>query len=108
MQGGEYRKIIDVSTDLICTKGYNETFRTYFEEFQAAQDIKVPWKSCPYPTGSYKLSNFLIQDYGDVLPPYMPGSERWQFQIRYSKEEVEYGGFNAYITLRTEQSLLNG
>lgn len=108
MQGGEYRKIHEASQDLLCTTGYNDTFRPYFDDFQDASDPKVPWKTCPYHPGHYRLNNYVIHDYGDLLPPYLPGSEKWKFEITYFKDGVEYGGFNAYVILRTEKSLLEG
>jgi hypothetical protein len=108
MQGGEYRKIFEVQTYEICKNGYNETLRPYFDDFQAASTPKVAWKTCPYPAGKYDVKNFRFEDYGSLIPPYMPGSERWQMQLRYFRDGKAYGGYNAYATLRTEKSLLAG
>lgn len=55
LQGGQYRKMVDtIHGEKLCTLGYNETFRDYFENFQAHQDHPVAWKTCPYPAGSKK------------------------------------------------------
>jgi hypothetical protein len=108
MQGGEYRKIFESTVNEFCKNGYNETFKPYYDDFQAASTPQVPWKTCPYPEGKYKLKNFRMEDHGSLIPPYLPGSERWQMQVRHLKDDEAYGGFNIYVTLRTEQSLLAG
>jgi hypothetical protein len=108
MQGGQYRRLFERTADDICTKGYNETFRPYFDDFQAVSTPKVTWKTCPYPKGDYDLKNYMIEDHGNLLPPYLPGNERWQIQLRYFKGDKPYGGANVYATLRSEKSLLEG
>jgi hypothetical protein len=108
MQGGNYKKTLEGSMNEICKNGYNETFRPYFDNLQSAQTPKVAWKTCPYPANKYELKNFRFEDYGSLLPPYLPGSERWQLQIRYAREGEVYGGFNMYVTMRNKQSLLAG
>jgi hypothetical protein len=108
MQGGEYRKIFERRVDELCKTGYNETFKPYFEDFQAVQTPPVPWKACPYPKGVYEMKNYHIEDYGGLIPPYVPGGEKWQMQVRYILDSEFIGGFNAFLTLRSEKSLLEG
>ena len=109
MQGGQYRKIFGTEGGEICTNAYNETFREYYDKFQAAQTIQVPWKTCPYPDGPNEINNFYVEDYGGLLPAYVPGSEKWKVEVMfYENDTVKVGGYNIYMTLRNEKSLLNG
>lgn len=106
LQGGEYRKMIEKFIETPCTSLYIEPYRQYFEKYQAAQKYPVAWKTCPYPPGPNELKNFLFEDYGSLLPPYIPGGEKWRFEIRHFVNNEMLGGFNAYVILRSEQSLL--
>jgi hypothetical protein len=108
LQGGEYRKIFHLEFDGLCKHAYNETYRSYFENFQAKQDHTVKWKTCPYPAGPNRVNKFYIEDYGNLIPPYIPGNERWLIKNRFVKNGKPIGGSNAYGILRNEQSLLNG
>lgn len=109
MQGGQYRKMFGGEEDKICTTAYNETFRDYYDQFQSCQTTQVPWKTCPYPDGPNELKNFYIEDYGNYLPAYLPGSEKWKVEVMfYENETVEVGGYNIYVSLRNQRSLLNG
>ena len=49
-----------------------------------------------------------MEDTEDFLPPYIPGNEKWEFQLRFSKGEEVLGGYNAYVIIRDEASLLEG
>jgi hypothetical protein len=57
MQGGEYRKIFEKTAEKICKNCYNKTYKPYFDDFQAASNPKVPWKTCPYPEGKYDVKS---------------------------------------------------
>ena len=108
-QGGQYKKFVDRSTDNICSSIYNETYREIYEDFQAHQKYQkypVPWKVCPYPTGPNEIFDYYVADYGSMLPPYVPESEKWKIEVRYFKGDEMLGGFNGYATLRNERSLL--
>lgn len=106
LQGGQYKKIFDKNIYTICSTLYNETFREIYEDFQTHQKYQVPWKTCPYPTGPNEIFNYYLEDFGSMLPPYVPGGEKWKMDIRYFKGDELLGGFSAYLTLRSERSLL--
>lgn len=91
----------------LCINLYNETYREQFEDFQTYQEHPVPWLSCPWPTGDNEIHNYMVKDYGSLLPPYIPGGEKWRIELRISKDNVTLGGYNGYGMLRSEQSLLN-
>lgn len=105
-QGGQYKKIADKTVDKICATLYNETFREYYENFQASQKNPVPWNTCPYPTGPNEINDYYVEDYGSMLPAYVPGSEKWKLEVRILKEKAILGGYNLYFILRSERSLL--
>lgn len=105
-QGGSYKKIVEKSFGSFCTNVYNESIREYFENFQNYQKYQVPWKSCPYPDGPNEINDYVVEDYGKLLPPYIPGSEKWKIEVRFSKENETIGGYNLYGIIRTEKSLL--
>lgn len=105
-QGGQYKKIGDKQLDTLCTTLYNETYRVAFEDFQTYQKYPVAWKTCPYPAGPNEIMDFCIEDYGSMLPPYIPGGEKWKLEVRLLKDGKVLGGYNLYLILRTEKSLL--
>jgi hypothetical protein len=92
----------------ICTLGYNETYRTHFEFFQSHQKIAVPWKTCPYPTGPNKLSNYLAKDYAEYMPEYFPGNEKWKLETHFLQDGKVVGGTIVYALLRNHRSLMMG
>jgi hypothetical protein len=107
-QGNQYKKIFDKTINNLCTLMYNETFREYFDDFQRHQKYPVESKTCPYPTGPNEIKNFMFQDYGNLLPPYVPGNEKWKLEIRYIYGEEILGSFNFYGLLRNQKSLMMG
>lgn len=105
-QGGQYKKMGDRAFPRICESLYNDSIRSYWDDFQASQLHPVPWKTCPYPTGRNEITNFLISDYADFLPPYVPGSEKWRVDVYYTKNGEIYGGFRLFLIFRNHNSLL--
>lgn len=107
-QGGQYKKLFEKGVNELCTAMYDEKNRIYFEKLQERKKYPVPWLTCPYPAGPNEISNLLLEDYGSVLPPHVPGGEKWKMEVNFIKNDVVIGGFNIYCTLRSEKSLLNG
>lgn len=85
-----------------------DSLKLAYADFHDHCIVNVPWKSCPYPKGRNEVKGFYIQDLDQNLPPYLPGGEKWQFQIRYLKDEEEIGGYNFFVLVRSEKSLLDG
>jgi Protein of unknown function (DUF1091) len=104
--GGGYKMIAEKTFEGFCRSLYNDTIREYYEEFQEYQEVNIPWKTCPYPTGTNVLTNYVFQDYGDYLPPYLPGSEKWKVEIRYVEKGEVLGGYNIYAIMRNMRSLM--
>lgn len=100
--------MVDYKIEYLCSTLYNETNRPYWDDFQASQKDPEEWETCPYPTGPNEIRNFLIKDYGNFLPPYIPGGEKWRIDVRVLKDDEILGGYNLYATLRTQKSLMNG
>jgi hypothetical protein len=68
----------------------------------------VEWLTWPYPTGKNEIKNYYVTDYGNLLPPYIPGGEKWRIEVRYIKDGEVVGGYEVYGILRNQNSLMNG
>ena len=106
-QGGQYKKMFDKRLDKFCTTLYVDTFKNSYNRFNDASLVKIPFGTCPYPSGKNEINNLMFDDDG-LLPPYIPGSEKWKAEIRFLKNEEILGGFNIYAIIRSEQSLMKG
>lgn len=104
-QGGQYKKIFEKSEINFCKTFYQDYVREYYEDYQAHSTNPTPWNTCPYPAGSNEIVNYAIND-DSLLPPYLPGSEKWKVEMMLKKNGEDFGGYNIYVTLRTEQTLL--
>lgn len=107
LQGGQYKKIFNKRLDKFCLTMWNEAYKSYYDKFNDALSVRVPWATCPYPKVNNTLTNLIISNEG-ALPPYVPGGEQWRINVRYIKAEEILGGYNLYMLLRSEQSILQG
>lgn len=108
LQGNQYKKIADKRIAINCEQLYNESYREHYEDFNKFLKYPIPWKTCPMPNHTNEIKNYFLQDYCDILPPYVPGSEKWKIEARLFKDGVELGGYNWYGILRNERSILAG
>lgn len=110
LMGGQYKKIFDVKNDDLCKLAWKEPYRKEFNYFQSTQAHPVPWGVCPYPAGPNFVNKYMVNDdLGDFLPPRMPGgSENWQLKLTFFQKSDGkiVGGYNLYVILRTEETLL--
>lgn len=100
LQGGQYKQMGEKTMGELCKNLYNETYREQFEKFMEHQEYAVPWMTCPWPTGPNEIHNYMMQDYGSYLPPYIPGGEKWRLEVRIMKDNVTLGGYNYYGILK--------
>ena len=100
LQGGQYKQMIEKSFEHMCDALYIEVHKSFFERYQEHTTNPVPWKTCPYPAGSNEVNNFLVEDTGNILPPYIPGNEKWKIEARFLREGKTLGGYNIYAILR--------
>lgn len=107
-QGNQYKKIAEKDLGKFCDVLYVDNLKELYEDMQSHIATSVQWKTCPYPKGPNEVHNYLLKDMSNILPPYVPGSEKWQLQIRFHKDNEVLGGYNVYALLRSEESLLNG
>lgn len=105
-QGGQYKQIMDKTMQNLCKAFYQDNLRGVVEDYQAHTTNPVAWKTCPYPAGSSEVKNYLVKDAGSMLPPYIPGGEKWKVAFMFSRNGVELGGYNVYGILRNNASLL--
>ena len=106
-QGGQYKKMGDKKLDNFCKSLYQEAVEKPFSQFYEASSFKIPFNTCPFPAGENEVNNLIVDDNG-MLPPYIPGGEKWRLDVRYLKQDKVLGGFNVYAMIRNEQSLLKG
>lgn len=104
-QGGQYKKLFDKKLEQFCTTIYMEAYKSYYDKFNSFSSVQVPFGTCPYPIVNNTLTNLLISNEG-LLPPYLPGGEKWRMNVRYIKAEEVLGGYNLYVLVRSEQSVL--
>lgn len=105
-QGNQYKKIGDKNIKNFCSTVYMDNHQELFEDYQSHTSNPVPWKTCPYPKGSNEVKNFLLKNSASLLPPYIPGGEKWKIEVRFFRGEAELGGYNIYGLLRSNASLL--
>lgn len=106
-QGGQYKKMLDKRFDKFCKSLYVEVIKGPYAKFYDSSTIKLPFGTCPYPEGKNEITNLIFDDEG-MLPPYIPGGEKWRVDLRFVNKEEVFGGYNVYAMIRNEQSLLKG
>ena len=90
----------------LCDFLYQPTIEDWFKNLHNHMKVNVPFGTCPYPKGENEITNFLIKDDG-LLPPYVPGNERWKVEVRFAREKI-LGGYDVIGLLRTQKSLMEG
>ena len=104
-RGGQYKLFAEKFIPKYCETLYIEEFKEYYESFQSSLTYPQPWKACPYLPGKNEVNNFVAYDKG-VFPPYIPGGEKWRIDVRFKKGDEVLGGYNVYILVRNDESLL--
>lgn len=108
-QGGQYKLMFEKQMGNLSEQLYNEANHEFWDNFQSHQKFPVAWKTWPYPAGPNEIKNFYLDDYGKLIPPYVPGREKWRIEVRYTivgSDEI-VGGYDAYGVLRNHNSLMN-
>ena len=106
-QGGQYKKMSEKKMETFCQFLYKDAYKIDVVNFFDSLTVKIPYGTCPVPAGEYDVSNFLMTNNG-LLPPYIPGGEKWKINARYIKGTEVVGGYNVYALVRNEQSLISG
>lgn len=107
-QGNQYKHMFGKELGKFCDVLYQPSLENIFNGIHEHGKVKVAWKTCPYPKGPNEAYNYLLQDAGNILPPYLPGGEKWKLELRYFNGSDVLGGYNMFALLRNEQSLLSG
>lgn len=105
-QGNQYKVMFSKNLGKYCEVLYQEHLRTKYEEVQNYTKVKFPWKTCPWTKGRNGLNNYRLEDTEKMLPVYIPGNEKWEFQLRFLRDQEVLGGYNAYVIIRDEKSIL--
>ena len=48
--------------------------------------------------GNHSAKNFAIRE-AKILPPYLPGGEKWKFEVKFFKGLEQVGGYVVYATI---------
>lgn len=105
-QGGQYKKMGEKALLKFCSSLYQDNIKTIYEDYQAHTSNPVAWDTCPFPAGSNEVFNYALNNPEDVMPPYVPGGEKWKAEFRFSREGEILGGYNIYGIVRNEKSIL--
>lgn len=60
---------------------------------------------CPLKAQTIAVNNYTPKDFGDFLPEYIPGNERWKIKAIFSEDGKPLAGFDLYAILRTKESM---
>ena len=106
MQGGQYKEIFAKHVDAVCEGLYTEMMKDHMEALFSNLVKPIKWKTCPIPAGPNEFMNFFVED--NFLPPYIPGGEKWLFEVRINEGDECIGGYRIYTIIRNEKTLLQG
>lgn len=106
LQGGQYKLMWDYSFKDGCASFYQPAYKSTFEDYQSHTTHPVAYNTCPYPAGTNEVKNYFVRDVQNLLPPYVPGNERWKVEVRVLRKGEVLGGWNFYGMLRNEKSLM--
>ena len=104
-QGGQYKKIGDKRLNKFCTTLYTDSFKKVFDDYYEASLVKTPFGTCPFPVMQNEVTNFYISEDG-MLPQYIPGGEKWKIHMRFIKDSDVLGGYNIYMLIRNEKTMI--
>lgn len=107
-QGGSYKLMVEKYFKDFCESLYQESYKDFFEDYQAHTDKPVAYKTCPYPVTKQDLRNYFVRDQTNLLPPHIPGNEKWKLFFRFIRNETVLGGYDFYLIFRNGKSLLWG
>lgn len=105
-QGNTYKYWMTKELGGVCSAIYKDMMKDIFLEYHNHAKVSIPWKTCPYPKGPNELNNLTFAKIEELLPPYIPGNEKWKIEMRFHRDDEELGGYNLYVTVRSEETLL--
>lgn len=108
LQGGQYKKMFEKNYDHFCDIFYAPEHKVYYEDYQSHVTDPVPWNTCPYPSGPGEVTNYLLDGADNILPPYMPGNEKWKLVVRMLRDGKVLGGYDFYVIFRNMKTLIEG
>ena len=107
-QSGQYKKMGEKLMDQgLCKALYVDAFKSEYMKFYDASSVKIPFGTCPYPSVNNTLTNLMFSDPG-LMPPYIPGGEKWRIDLKYFLNDEFLGGYRIFGLVRNERSLLQG
>jgi hypothetical protein len=95
-----------------CDTFYLEAHRKIYESFYGYFSPNVIFGTCPFPAGNYSMSDypFSEEDFEKLVPPYIPGSEKWRIFLKLSINGTAKGGgvYDFTISHKDRMTVLSG
>lgn len=107
LSGGQYKKIFGNIFGPFCDFVYSKNIEKEFKAALAKSNSTTAYGTCPIPPQTFEVIDYAPEGAGDVIPPYMPGNERWKVDLWGTKNGEVVSGFRVYAILRDEQKLFD-
>lgn len=106
-QGGQYKLMVEKSLGQFCDIFYAEPHREVYESFSDYYTPNVEFGTCPFPANNYSMRDYLISNekFEKLIPPYIPGSEKWKIVFKVLLDGKVRGGNVFYVTIRHEDRM---
>ena len=104
-QGGQYKLMVEKHLGQLCDFFFNEMHKEVWEDVMNHSDKFIPGKTCPFPAGLYTIRNYMLKGLVEMIPPYVPGSEKWKGVAEYRLNETVLGGMTFYFTLINDKNM---
>jgi hypothetical protein len=108
LSGGQYKKIFGHNIGGACDVAYEKhvepEVRRYWKHYT---NISFPYGTCPFTPEFFKVTEYHPKDFGDWLPPYLPGNERWRVTTWLHAGDKTLFGIRVYAIIRDNQKLFD-
>jgi hypothetical protein len=105
LQGGQYKLMIEKDLGNVCDFVYSEDHKQIYGDLMSHHEPSVPFNTRPFPRGQFTIKNYLIKGINEMIPPYVPGSEKWKALVEYRLNETILGGATFYTTLINDKNM---
>lgn len=105
LQGGQYKQMIEKNLGNFCDFFYSDAHKDMYDDVITHYEPFVPFGTCPFPKGQYTVKNYRLKGVEDMIPPYVPGSEKWKAIAEFQLNGTRLGGMTFYGTLINDKNV---
>lgn len=105
LQGGQYKVMLVKNFGPFCDLIWQETVRDEINRYRQHMNLTIEDNQCPFPPLITTLQDYTPKDFGEYLPEYIPGNERWKMKVMFMKNKKIAGSYDVYIILRSKESM---